>query len=201
MRFINPSFPAGEPVERLLPACSGFLGVGRREGVFSGPHLSLTSGSLQQHVLLESGKMTNRFDHTQQNKRVCKAIWSLVEFLWEGTACVCECVKEELGGPGWLLKWGVLGGPSWLLKWGVLKGVLFLHTSCLPFSTLCVIAFARIKQWSIFSPEVYCCSFVLQLQGENVDKHQNLGFDDGIQPHYYFFFFKMCAFYFFYCGK
>ena len=49
-------------------------GGGRREGVFSGPHLSLTSGSLQQHVLLEFGKMTNRFDHTQQNKTVCKAI-------------------------------------------------------------------------------------------------------------------------------
>ena len=185
MRFINPSFPAGEPVERLLPACSGFLGGGRREGVFSGPHLSLTSGSLQQHVLLEFGKMTNRFDHTQQNKTVCKAIWSLVEFLWEGTACVCECVEG-------------LGGPGWLLKWGVLKRVLFLHVSCLHFSTLCIVAFARIKQRSIFSPEVYCCIFVLRLQGENVDKHQNLGLDDGTQPHYNFFFLRFVPFFFFF---
>ena len=127
---------------------------------------------------------------THNKTRVCKAIWSLVEFLWEGTACVCECVEEGLGGPGWLLKWGVL------------KGVLFLHISCLHFFTLCTIAFARIKQWGIFTPEIHCCIFVLWLQGENVYKHQNLGSDNGIQPHNYLFFFRFVPFFFFLnCGK
>ena len=121
---------------------------------------------------------------THNKTRVCKAIWSLVEFLWEGTACVCECVEEGLGGPGWLLKWGVL------------KGVLFLHISCLHFFTLCTIAFARIKQWGIFTPEIHCCIFVLWLQGENVYKHQNLGSDDGIQPHNYLVFFRFVPFFF-----
>lgn len=163
----------------------GFLVLGGE--VFSGPHLSLTSDVVAAYVagVWENDKQI--WSHTTKRESLQGNMIPGWVFVRRNSLCVCECVKEGLGGPGWLLKWGVL------------KGFYFARLLFAFLYTVHYCLCKRIKQWSIFSPEVYCCIFVLQLQGENVDEHQNLGLDDGIQPHYYFFFFffKICAFYFF----
>lgn len=127
---------------------------------------------------------------THNKTRVCKAIWSLVEFLWEGTACVCECVEEGLGGPGWLLKWGVL------------KGVLFLHISCLQFFYTVHYCFCKDKAVGyLYSWNTLLYFFTVIARRKCVQTPEfGFGWWDST-PQLFGFFFRFVPFIFFYCGK
>ena len=76
----------------------GFLVVGGERGCSQVPISRWPL--LQQHVLLEFGKMTNRFDHTQQNKSLQGNMIPGWVFVRRNSLCLWVCRRRA--GRTWL---------------------------------------------------------------------------------------------------